>query len=191
MIHLLDWLGAILDLTSTILFALASLWAWPIGIIAILINACLYYKSLLFADFSLQFIYLGLMAYGWHYWLNQQQQVPRPIRHITPSEICYTIPLTALGTAFIYVLLSRFTPSTTPSLDALTTGLSLLAQWLLSRKVIETWFVWFVVDAVYSGLYLIKGIPVHGIECLIYLMIAIIGYYRWASIKSTPRVITT
>ena len=66
-------------------------------------------------------------------------------------------------------LLKNFTDSQIPYLDAITTVLSWIAQWMICKKIIETWFLWFVVDVIYVGLYFYKGIPAHGILLMIYL----------------------
>lgn len=183
MFSILDWSGASLDIVTTCLFALSSMWAWPLAIISILINTTLYFKSALYADFSLQFVYLGLMLYGWYYWQHQKNQQQEKVRHVGKMESVYLILIFTAITLTIWGLL-QYTNSNTATLDAITTGLSLLAQWLLNRRIIETWGIWFIVDAIYIGLYLIKGLPVHAFECLVYLGIAIFGFIRWQGKKA-------
>ena len=60
---------------------------------------------------------------------------------------------------FIYWVLVTFTNSTVPFWDSLTTSLSIVGMWMLSRKYLEQWFVWFVVNLVTVGLYFYKEIP--------------------------------
>ena len=43
---------------------------------------------------------------------------------------------------------ARFTDSDGGVLDAATTVVSLAPQWMLTRKLYETWWLWFTVDAV-------------------------------------------
>jgi nicotinamide mononucleotide transporter len=60
--------------------------------------------------------------------------------------------LISLGsTAVLYWLLRRFTPSTVPFADALTTALFLTAQYIMSRKVVENWWFWIVGDVLVIG----------------------------------------
>jgi len=56
---------------------------------------------------------------------------------------------------------------------------SLIAQWLMCRKIIETWSLWFFVDACYVGMHYLKGIPMHALVSCIYLGMAIVGYLLW------------
>jgi nicotinamide mononucleotide transporter len=84
--------------------------------------------------------------------------------------------------AAIYIILVNFTDSTVPFWDALTTALSVVAYWLLSRKFIEQWFVWLAVDIVCVGLYIHKDIPLTASLYALYSVLAIVGYLKWKRI---------
>ena len=76
-------------------------------------------------------------------------------------------------------MLVRFTDSTVPFWDSMTTAMSAVAMWMLSRKYVEQWLVWCAVDAITVGLYLYKGIPLTAGLYLLYTVLAIAGYLRW------------
>lgn len=80
---------------------------------------------------------------------------------------------------FIYWVLVTFTNSTVPFWDSLTTSLSIVGMWMLSRKYLEQWFVWFVVNLVTVGLYFYKEIPLTALLYTIYLTMSLAGYFRW------------
>ena len=80
---------------------------------------------------------------------------------------------------FIWWVLVSFTDSTVPVADAFTTALSVVGLWMLARKYAEQWLVWFVVDAVCSGLYLYKGIPFYCVLYGVYTVISLFGYRKW------------
>ena len=79
----------------------------------------------------------------------------------------------------IISFLTHFTNSTVPFWDALTTALSVVAMWMLSRKLIEQWLVWGVVDLITVGLYLYKEIPLTAALYGLYTVLAVAGYLRW------------
>jgi nicotinamide mononucleotide transporter len=87
-------------------------------------------------------------------------------------------------------LLETFTHSTVALLDAATTSLSLVAQWLMCHKIIITWVLWFITDVLYAAMYLSKNLPFHSILMIIYTGMAIAGYLVWArrykKISSAP-----
>ena len=93
------------------------------------------------------------------------------------------VPLLALaflaGTALLVYVLVSFTDSTVPVPDAGTTTASLVAQFMLNRRWIESWFVWIAVDVVYIGLYAYKGLYITAALYLIFIGICVHGYLTW------------
>jgi len=60
--------------------------------------------------------------------------------------------LLAAGCAFTAgfgLFLEAHTDAALPFPDAATTGFSLVAQWMTTRKWLENWLLWIVVDAAY------------------------------------------
>ena len=118
------------------------------------------------------------------FWTNkaatsrEPEKVYRPIIK-TPT---WQIPLLTLAFvgiwALLYFVLTK-TNSTVPVLDSMANALSIVAMWMLARKYIEQWLVWFVVDAILCGLYIYKGVPFHGILYGFYTIVAILGYQKW------------
>ena len=94
------------------------------------------------------------------------------------------IAVYAAAHAGIYFLLSRFTNSTVPFWDAMTTAASIVAMWMLSRKYIEQWLVWLAVDLTTIGLYLYKGIPLTAGLYALYSALAVAGYLRWRKLAA-------
>lgn len=103
----------------------------------------------------------------------------RTIAH-TPRRM--VLPLAAVYVAAhagLYLLLTRFTDSTVPFWDAGTTAASIVAMWMLSRKYVEQWLVWLVVDVVTVWLYAYKGISFTAGLYTLYSLLAVAGYLRW------------
>lgn len=176
----LDSLGSVFSTLSTGLYVIASSLAWPVALIAILINGYLYAKTGLFADMGKEVIFGGLTLYGWAQWLRGG-----PAHHmlaIQRIEFHTVMRLFIIFTMLFilsYWLLQHVFHSKVPIWDSLTTSLSLVAEWMTCRKYIENWLLWGVVDALYVGLYFYKGLPVHGMEMCAYLVVAGIGYWVW------------
>ena len=79
----------------------------------------------------------------------------------------------------IYWLLVTFTDSTVPLADSFTTALSLLGIWALAHKYLEQWFIWIAVDVVTCALYAYKGLPFKSGLYALYVVIAVLGFFRW------------
>lgn len=87
--------------------------------------------------------------------------------------------ITLLVFAAIAAILINFTDSTVPYGDSFTTALSIAGMWMLSRKYVEQWLVWLVVDAISAGLYIYKGLYPTAILYSLYSVIAVFGYLKW------------
>ena len=138
------------------------------------VHGALYYKAGLYADCSMQVYYVLAGLYGWIVWHNARQRNAQTAGTPEKAAAIGHTPLRripALAGVFLathgalYLLLARFTDSTVPFWDSLTTALSIVAMWMLSRKYVEQWLVWLAADLVTVGLYLYKEIPW---TCLLY-----------------------
>mgnify|MGYP001073138483 FL=1 len=158
----------------------ASIWLWVAGIVMPALSLFVYYRAGLYADFGINIYYLLAGVYGWSMWLrgaSGKKELPvihTPVRQIIPLILAAT----GLFLLIAWILI-RFTDSTVPWLDSLTTALSIVAMWMLAYKQAEQWWVWIVVDAVSCGLYFYKGLPFYAVLYSLYTVIALFGYFKW------------
>jgi nicotinamide mononucleotide transporter len=152
---------------------------WPIGIINNVFFIILFFQARLFADTALQVVYIVLALGGWFLWLRGGEQKTG----ITVERTGYAEWLAMLCTGLCATLLLwRYLLSvgdTAPFLDALTTVMSLLAQYGLMRKRLENWLIWIAVDVIYIPLYVWKGLPLTGLLYIVFLLMCIKGFYDW------------
>lgn len=186
---LFDTMGALVSLLSTYLFIRLNNKAWLVGMLATCLNGWLYWHKGIYADMFLEIFYFLSMCYGWYLWDNHysinQGKIPSQGKQLSTKQwvllpiVLFSIFLT------IYYLLKTQTNSNVAFMDAATTALSLMAQWLMCHKIILTWVLWFITDAVYAFMYLSKDLPVHCGLMLIYTGMAITGYWVWAKQRNT------
>lgn len=74
---------------------------------------------------------------------------------------------------------SSFTDAHIPFWDSTATGISITAQLLLIRKKFETWFLWIIVDILSIGIYLYKEVYLTTFLYVVFLCMAIKGYFEW------------
>lgn len=183
---MLDWklilqiAGVCLGLLYLYLEYRANIYLWVVGIIMPVVHGTLYWKAGLYADMGMNVYYVLAGLYGLFVWRRRPKKgKPLPISH-TPVRL--VLPLTAVCAAafgLISWVLIRWTDSTVPYLDSLTTAMSIVAMWMLSRKYAEQWLVWIVVDVISCGLYIYKGIPFTAGLYGLYSVLAVAGYMRW------------
>ena len=178
---ILQIVGVVLGLLYLWLEYRANIWLWIVGAIMPCVHCVLYYQSGLYADCAMQGYYILAGLYGLVVWLMGRKRTERPLK-IAHTPLRLLLPLVAVyGVlhAALYYLLVEFTDSTVPFWDSMTTAMSMVAMWMLSRKYIEQWLVWLVVDAITVGLYIYKGIPLTGALYALYTALAVAGYLRW------------
>lgn len=140
---------------------------------------------------GLQVYYLGVSIYGWIYWsrggITRDQKSTLPVCRI-PRQLAMILSMTGIVIMLgIVYILQHFTDSDVPWGDGFTTAGSIIATWMLARKVLEHWLVWIVVDSVAAGLYFYKGLYPSFLLYLIYTVIAVIGYFQWKkSLSENP-----
>jgi|WetSurMetagenome_2_1015567.scaffolds.fasta_scaffold225741_2 nicotinamide mononucleotide transporter len=176
----LDIIGTICGLTATACFVGAYKIAWPISLVALFIDGILFWKKGLYGDCVLQIIYFIMILYGWWQWLyGGNSGKGCEITTITLKQVFWCLTVAVLGIVLVYLLLRFYTDSQIPVLDATTTVLSLLAFWLSCYKILQCWILWFIVDSFYIGMYFYKAVPAHAWLNIIYLSMAMYGYFIW------------
>ena len=183
---LLDPLGSVLDIADTALSVVASMWYFPVGLLTVLINGWLYWRTQLYADVGLQCLYVGFFLYGWFYWLRGGPERSKAKVVWASYRLCLGLLCLSGVAAFIVHAVLLHTPSTTPWWDASTSVLYLLGQWMMGRKYIQCWGVWLFADVLYLGLYAIKGMPSHAVMEGIYVFLACGGFAYWYRLARQP-----
>lgn len=84
-----------------------------------------------------------------------------------------------LGVAVLGTLFARFTDAALPYVDSATATTSVVAQWMMTRKVLENWAVWIAVDVVYVGMFIYKSLDLTAALYAGFLVLAIMGHVQW------------
>jgi len=180
--------AAIFGVISVFLSVRQNIWSWPTALINVALFFVLFFKSGLYSDMGLQVVYFGLSLYGWYEWLYGGANRTELRVSQTPAKV-YAI-LAAIGVVFWFALaqITRRLPGTAlPYLDAaLTTG-SLAAQWMMTRKLLENWAFWIILDVVYVGMFIFKGLYLTAANYGVYLVLAVMGHIAWRrSLEMSP-----
>lgn len=176
----LEITATVFGLWSVIAYVRESVWAWPTGLVNVLLYILLFWNIKLYADTGLQFVYVGLQIYGWWQWLHGG--AGRQELRISRTSIRLWLVLAAVA-AVAYVpmglLLDHFTDTDVPWWDSAPAVTSLIAQWMISKKKLENWWVWIVTDLVYIPLYLHKQLYLTTGLYALFLVLCILGARQW------------
>lgn len=176
----IDLIGALLSLISCYFYIKEKPFAWLISLSAIPFDIVMDLYIGVYGDLFLQFIYFILLLYGWYAW-RQGTTVEQalPITRINLKQFYSLGFLTLLPIMVIWLSINYYTNSNVALLDSSVTVLSLLACWLLSRKYMESWILWILVDTLYVSLYSFKQMPFHGFVSLFDAIMCVVGYTYW------------
>ncbi|HEY7405954.1 MAG TPA: nicotinamide riboside transporter PnuC [Candidatus Angelobacter sp.] len=156
-----------------------NIWNWPIGIANNIVYVIVFYKSGLYADSGLQFVYMAIAFYGWWNWLHGGvNRSELKVDRASPIGMLGYAGIAGAVTAILYLIL-RLTPSTVPFADGLTTALFLTAQFMMSRKLVENWWFWIIGDVLVIGLYVYKHLYLTSALYLVFLAMSIAGLVEW------------
>jgi nicotinamide mononucleotide transporter len=205
-------LAAIAGVWSVWLSIKRSPWAWVVGTVGVLAYAWLFWQGELFGNFGLQLIYILQNAYGFWSWTTQknEQLETRPdtlelldAEQAQPLETAEKRGVRALSTEeqwLLFVLCVTLMGGVLGAVvkradrwmsfwDWTSTLLSLLANWLLARKILETWLVWILTDAILLGLLASQGLYLAAASYLLFLGLAVWGYMDWLKLipKNAPK----
>jgi nicotinamide mononucleotide transporter len=155
------------------------IWNWPIGVASSVFYVILFLNNRLFGDMGLQVVYIALGILGWYWWLRGGQNqsrlaVSRTTKHTAAWLIIFVIACT-IGMTFYF----RHIQDSAPFLDAFTTALSLAAQYQITKKLFENWYVWIVADVIYVGLYIYKDLYLTAGLYGIFIVMCIFGLRDW------------
>jgi nicotinamide mononucleotide transporter len=158
-----------------------SIWSWPTGLVQVCLYVWIFFQARLYSDFLLQLVYVVLQLYGWYYWLrgSGKQAGEVPVVRLARAAAVAWLGVAVVGTAILGFVMRRYTNAALPYWDAAITVLSLIAQALLARKVLENWPIWVTVDVLAIGVYLAKGLYITTGLYAVFLGMAIAGWIAW------------
>ena len=178
-ISLIEVFGFITGAVCVLLVVEQNIWTFPVGIANNVFFIILFLTVRLYGDMGLQFIYIALALHGWYQWLwGGANRTPLRVSRMPWREGVWLAIFGAGATAGMTVYLTAIHDSA-PFLDALTTVLSLIAQYLLNRKRLENWLVWIVADIIYIGLYAHKDLYLTAVLYAVFIGMCIAGIRSW------------
>lgn len=167
-----------------------NIWTWPVAIISSLLFAVVFFEDHLYTTMLLQGLFIGISIYGWRTWLTGGPEGGTLlVTRLRPVVGLILLALTVTGTAGFTLLLKYIIGSPYPLTEGLTTTLSVIASWMAARKILESWLVWIVTDAIYVGLFIATELYLTLLLYVLYLGLATTGYITWRTSYLTNTIL--
>lgn len=177
MITLLGVVALIFGVAGVILTIQQNILCWPLALISVLCSGIEFYQQKLLGDMALQVFYFFAGIYGWYYWRKKMNE-PFIIEKLKLSKIPLLLFFTIIQAIVYYFLLLKF-KGDKPLPDAILTACSLTATYIMTKKWLENWLVWVVIDMAYVLLYAVKNMWLYELLYLFFSTIAFFGWLKW------------
>ncbi|MDX5421626.1 MAG: nicotinamide riboside transporter PnuC [Hymenobacteraceae bacterium] len=177
---LIELVGVITGVFCVWLAAKQNVWTWPLGLISVGAYVFVFYDARLYADMGLSAFYFVTSIYGWYLWLyGGKNHTERKVERAGKKEMLVLSVLGVLFTLGLGYFLDNYTDADLSYTDSATTAISLAGYWMMAKKQLENWIVWFVVDVMYVGIYTYKELYLTSFLYFIFLILAAKGYIEW------------
>jgi nicotinamide mononucleotide transporter len=176
----LELLSFILSVATVWLNIRQSHWGWLFAIISSATYGLVFYGSRLYGDMGLQLVFITVSIFGWYQWLHGDDSHDRlPVTTLDARGRWIAAAAWAAGFVALAWFLKTYTDTDVPHSDGFLTAGSLVGQLLLSRKKVENWHVWIIVDVLYVALYLHKHLILTAILYAVFVGMAVLGLRAW------------
>jgi nicotinamide mononucleotide transporter len=182
--NFLELTAVLLAIAYLLLAVRESLWCWGAAFVSTAIYLYLFFAARLYMESALQLFYLFMAVYGWRQWRRggggeKQLDVSTwPLIVHVRAVTC----IVALSVASGWMLAS-YTEAAFPYLDSFTTWGAVWTTYLVTRKKLENWLYWIVIDSVGIYLYELRGLQLTAVLFALYVVISIFGYVSWQRVS--------
>ncbi len=205
----LSWIEAIGTLAGLLCIWLASLEKisnYAFGLINVTLFAIIFFQIQLYASLLLQLFFFGANLYGWYAWSRQgnDNQAALQIRWLTlPKALGWLAGIViAIGLMTVYIdpvfaFLTRVAvsimqsfgmnvtqpvlePDAFPFWDSCMMVLSIAAMILMTRKYVENWILWVIVNMISIVIFALQGVYAMSLEYLLLMFVAVNGVRMWS-----------
>jgi nicotinamide mononucleotide transporter len=170
-------LAAVLALAYLLLAILQRRSCW----VAAFVSSCLYvwvlFTAGLYMESALNAFYAAMAIYGYRQWSRSAGGLRISRWSLARNAVGL---LVIVGAALVSsFFLRRFTAAAWPFVDSMVTWASVLATWLVARKVYENWHWWLVIDSVSLCLYFNRRLYLTMALFGLYLVMILAGMREW------------
>ena len=177
-----EMLAVFLSVTYLLLAIKQNLWCWIAAFFSTLIYSVLFFDASLLMDSALNIFYLVMAVYGWYSWkygnIKAQSEELNISTYGMAKNIKIIIVLILISLVLGYIM-ANYTSADFAYLDTFTTVFAVFTTYMLTKKVLENWIYWVVIDAVSIYIYIQKGFYLTAVLFAVYTVLAVAAYVKW------------
>ena len=180
----LEWIAVCSSIIYVILAARKLIYCWLFAFISSALYVYICFAANLYLESVLQLFYVVMAVVGFLLWNKSDsgEIIKWPAKYHVINLSLSTLTALLLGYLF-----SVYTDQANPYVDASTTVFSLVATFMVTKKVLENWVYWIIIDAVSVYLYFSRDLHLTAVLFVIFTLLAITGYVSWNKTMKTAQ----
>lgn len=184
-ISVIDWFAMGAGIIGVWLSIKEKILAWPLFVACYASYIYISFRSGYYAFGGMNIAFVGIAGYGWYKWTRAHSPTEESlsVSHLPQKYRILVALLLIIGTIGIGYLLSTTGEARLPYFDAFATSCAFIAQWMLSRKYIESWFFWIASDLIYLSFFWADRIWPSVILFSVFIILAVKGLRDWRALS--------
>jgi nicotinamide mononucleotide transporter len=185
----LEIIASVFGVANLLLLVRRSLWNYAFGLAMVALYARIFFTARLYSDALLQLFFFVVQIYGWWSWRRDRADEGEVVvERLDRAGRLRWVLLVVPGWALWSLAMQRYTDTLFPFWDGAVAALSIAAQILLARRLIENWWLWILVDVLAIGLYLTRGLALTAGLYGLFLGMSLWGLIAWLRAERRQRL---
>ncbi len=177
---IVEWIAVTCGLINVVLIIRRSIWNFPFGFVMVTLYFYIFWEYKLYSDALLQLYFFSIQFYGLWVWFHRRASDGRVmVAPLSRRSFAVYLAVTACAWVTISWLMGTYTDAAAPRWDAAVAAMSVTAQFLMSRRHLESWLLWIAVDVLAIGLFYSRDLVPTAALYVVFLGLAVLGYRQW------------
>jgi nicotinamide mononucleotide transporter len=169
----------VLTTVAILLAARNSVHTWWTGIVGCVLFGVLFVQTRLYADAVLQVFFVATSVWGWWQWQQGARGRTLPVTHAPRRAVAVSVAVGVLVAPAYGALLHAFSDAAAPFADAAVLVCSVIAQWLLMQRRVQTWPLWLLTNSIAVPLFASRGLVLTAALYAGYWVNALVAWWHW------------
>ncbi|HEV8197009.1 MAG TPA: nicotinamide riboside transporter PnuC, partial [Gemmatimonadales bacterium] len=166
-------------IVSVFLSTRQNIWSWPTSLINVTMYTVIFLQQKLYGLSGIQVFFAAVSVYGWYEWLHGgAHKTELKVSRTPPRLAGILVAVGLLGWLGLFLIL-RLVDDASPLLDAFFFASSLVAQWMMARKLAECWLLWIAINCISVPFFFLQHIYPTMVQYAVFLVLAVMGRSQW------------
>ena len=170
-------ISVVFSIMYVILAAKENIWCWLCAAISVSLYIYICFDAKLYLETGLQGFYFIMAIYGYLQWNRPKKKITIGTWSLKRHLLIFGVGI--IASFILGKLFEIYTDAALPIIDSFTTIFSLFATYMVTKKILENWIYWIIIDIVSVYLYFIRDLQLTAGLFTAYTIIAVFGYLSW------------